>query len=64
MTQLIWKKKNEISWGKKKHTIMYKAEKTKAAAPDVTQTQLNVYNCLFKGIAALGKSIRKQGDNR
>ena len=31
-------KKNEISWGKKKHTIMYKAEKTNAAAPDVTQT--------------------------
>ncbi len=43
---------------------MQKAEKTKAAAPDVTQTQLNVYNCLFKGIAALGKNITKQGDNR
>lgn len=24
--------------GKKKHTITYKAEKTNAAAPDVTQT--------------------------
>lgn len=30
--------KNEISWGEKKHTITYKAEKTNAAAPDVTQT--------------------------
>lgn len=38
---------------------MQKAEKTNAAAPDVTQTQLSVYNCLFNGIAAVGGGKNK-----
>lgn len=58
------RKKSTISSITKKNTIMQKAEKTNAAAPDVTQTQLSVYNCLFKGIAATngrgGGDIRGQ----